>query len=253
MFSSHTFTSFFDWIERVSSARSGPKRWVPKGAAQNIGERFRGLLDDPYSMNLEPGVPSRARLRRRGQPIESVATYLLKLGIASEISRQDLSAYHGSLNVTDSISKVVSNLADVGFGASQAIPVIRGCISDTDSPLFLEQPEIHLHPKAQGELADLICKTSMRRQVIVETHSEHMINKARVLVAEGTLRSEDVIILYVDRKKTGSQITKIGINESGDFTEEWPAGFFDERYQDTLRLLDIKSRGGSSILIKEKR
>lgn len=248
-YGSYAYQHFFIWMERVSSSRSGPKRWVPKGDMQNTDAKFRGLLDDPYTMTLEPTANFRGRVRRRGQATETVAKYLTRLGIASAINRQDLSAYHGSLNITDSVSNVVSNLADVGFGASQAIPVIRGCISDSLCPLFLEQPEIHLHPKAQGELADLICRTSRRRQVIVETHSEHMINRARILIAEGKLISEDVVILYVDRGKLGSNVQEIGLNESGDFTSEWPSGFFDERYHDSMRLVELKSSGSKVLNI----
>jgi hypothetical protein len=243
-FGSYAYQHFFVGMERVSSARSGPKRWVAKGAMQNTESKFRGLLDDPYTMTLEPPTSTRTRLRRRGQATDTVAKYLSELGIASAIRRQDLSAYHGALNVTDSVSNVTSNLADVGFGASQVIPVIRGCLSDSTCPLFLEQPEIHLHPRAQGQLANLICATSKRRQVIVETHSEHMINRARILIAEGSLSANDVSIIYVDRRKTGSHTTEIGIDASGDFTAEWPSGFFDERYQDSMRLIELKSHSG---------
>jgi predicted ATPase len=128
----------------------------------------------------------------------------------------------------------------VGYGASQVIPVISGCLYPSRSPLVVEEPEIHLHPKAQGTVAQLLCETSLHRQVIVETHSVHMINRARLLVARGELPKDHVIIHYVSRNRSGSHVTTIPLTSDGDFATKWPEGFFDERYQDTLRLLELK-------------
>ncbi|NTY39016.1 DUF3696 domain-containing protein [Burkholderia diffusa] len=243
---------FLSRVERVSSARSGPKRWFAKDNLVGSGEMQSGLLNDAYTMNLEPAPHVKIRSRRLFAPKEPVSKYLDELGIASTLTREDLSAYHTALKVTDNVTNVRSNLADVGFGASQAIPVIRGCVSENDSPLIIEQPEIHLHPKAQGELARLICMTSKTRQVIVETHSEHMINRARILVADGKISSTDVAIVYVDRIRSGSTVIEIGIDENGDFTREWPEGFFDERYRDSMTLLELKSREGRVVASPRK-
>lgn len=249
---SHAIPFFLSRVERVSSARSGPKRWFAKDTLVGSGGGQSGLLNDAYTMNLEPAPHGKIRSRRLSGPKEPVSKYLEELGIASTLTREDLSAYHTALKVTDNITHVRSNLADVGFGASQAIPVIRGCVSDNDSPLIIEQPEIHLHPKAQAELARLICMTSKTRQIIVETHSEHMINRARILVADGKIDPADVTIIYVDRIKNGSTAIEIGIDESGDFTKEWPEGFFDERYRDSMTLLELKSKEGR-VVARSKR
>jgi predicted ATPase len=141
------------------------------------------------------------------------------------------------------MTSVISNLIDVGFGASQIIPVITACASNRLGPLFIEQPEIHLHPKAQGTVAELLCHTSLRRQVLVETHSVHMINRARLQIARGLLDHRNVIIVYVDRTSRGSRVSTIPLKENGDFEADWPGGFFDERYEDTMRLLQLKSKG----------
>ena len=246
---SHVIPFFLSRIERVSSARSGPKRWFAKDTLIGSGETQSGLLNDAYTMNLDATSHGRPRNRRLLSTLkEPVSKYLDELGIASALTREDLSAYHTALKVTDNVTNVRSNLADVGFGASQAIPVIRGCVSENDSPLIIEQPEIHLHPKAQGELARLICMTSKTRQVVVETHSEHMINRARILVADKKINPMDVTIIYVDRVKNGSIATEIGIDENGDFTREWPEGFFDERYRDSITLLELKSNEGRVVV-----
>ena len=150
----------------------------------------------------------------------------------------------GSLN---KVTGVISNLIDVGYGASQVIPILRAILSPSRGPLFVEQPEIHLHPGAQGAIAEILCEVSRDRQVIIETHSVHMINRARILVAEGKMDPSNVTINFISRSKEGSAVHSIPLLGNGDFATEWPSGygFFDERYQDTMRLLSLKNRKGS--------
>jgi predicted ATPase len=111
----------------------------------------------------------------------------------------------------------------------------------------VEQPEIHLHPQAQGALAEMLCEVSCSRQVVVETHSVHVLNRARILVAEGKMDSAHVMINFIGRSKAGSVVHPIQLLDNGDFGTEWPSGygFFDERYQDTMRLLSLKNTKGS--------
>nr|MDQ3819082.1 DUF3696 domain-containing protein [Acidobacteriota bacterium] len=158
-------------------------------------------------------------------------------------SASHLTPYHSVINLRDNVTKVKSNLIDVGYGASQVIPVITACLSNRSGPIFIEQPEIHLHPKAQGTIAELLCETSLKRQVLVETHSVHMINRARLRVAQGHLDYKNVMILFVDRDARGSRVQTIPLKENGDFGGTWPGGFFDERYEDTMALLQLKSQG----------
>jgi predicted ATPase len=122
------------------------------------------------------------------------------------------------------------------------IPVLEGCAVPRPGPLFVEQPEIHLHPRAQGELAQILCDASKRRQMIVETHSEHMINRARRLVAEGKMAPDHVVIHYIDRDEDGSHAVTIGVDDAGDFTRDWPDGFYDERYRETMKIAEAQAR-----------
>jgi len=78
---------------------------------------------------------------------------------------------------------------------------------------------------------------------LVETHSVHMINRARLRVAQGLLNHKNVMILFVDRNARGSRVQTIPLTENGDFGASWPGGFFDERYEDTMALLRLKSQG----------
>jgi hypothetical protein len=240
---------FIEGTQRVASGRAAPKRWYPIAQPSVGQEAFYGsfrlydsvdpsviIEDKPRDHSLRFTKESRRRSRI------TLSAILRRLDIAKKIKTSKLSPYHASINLRDSQLNIESKLIDVGFGASQVIPVIRASLSRSPGPLLVEQPEIHLHPKAQGIIAELLCDTSLDRQVIVETHSEHMINRARILVAQGKLDCRDVIINYVLRTKYGSRVICIELDKKGDFKQQWPEGFFDERYQDTIKLLELSGQ-----------
>jgi len=235
--------------QRVSSGRAAPKRWYPvtdirfDPGREYYAPRLLDTVDPTMLEEVRVGDPF-GYTKRRGRPRVrgTMSSALRDLEIATSIRRSKLSPYHTSIDVRDNVTGVESNLIDVGYGASQVIPVLHACLSSSEGPLFVEQPEIHLHPKAQGILADLLCRTSHQRQVIVETHSVHMINRARLLVARGELQSSRVIVVYVARSSSGSRVHPIPIRPDGELGASWPGGFFDERYEDTLALLQLKGR-----------
>ena len=247
-----TRSQLISGAERVTSGRGAPRRWYPTGDERSYRRYFPFHLRVPTFSDVEPQMlqndydsPYYPR-RYRHRLSESLPSILKKLDIASSINPYQLSPYHSAINIEDSVTGITSNLIDVGYGASQVIPILRACMSPSDGPLFVEQPEIHLHPKAQSIVAEVLCETSNYRQVVVETHSVHMINRARILVAEGKLNPEHVIINLVYRKKSGSYVYPMHLLKNGEFASKWPDGFdfFDERYQDTMRLLQLKHLNG---------
>ena len=96
------------------------------------------------------------------------------------------------------------NLIDVRYGVSQVLPVITELLRRDAPPMFLlQQPEVHLHPSAQAALGSLFCQVAgPRRQLVVETHSDHLLDRVRMDVRDGTtrLRPEDVSILFFEPK-----------------------------------------------------
>ena len=228
--------------ERVSSGRAAPRRWYSLAESE---VRSRGTENRRVFDAVEPSMLAESqyfRRLRKEKKRQTVASVLKSLEIGNQLRDVKLSPYHLGINIKDSVTGVTSSLMDVGYGASQVIPVLRACLSGAAGPLYIEQPEIHLHPKAHGTLTDLICDTSRYRQVVVETHSVHMINRARILVARGLLPPSHVTVNYIERNKTGSRIYNIPVLENGEFGTKWPEGFFDERYEDTMLLLKLKSQ-----------
>ena len=112
------------------------------------------------------------------------------------------------------------NLIDVGYGVSQVLPVITELLGDDAAPLFLlQQPEVHLHPSAQAALGTLFCQVaSPDRQLIVETHSDHLLDRVRMDVRDGTtgLKPDDVSILFFERGDLDVRIHSLRIDKEGN-------------------------------------
>lgn len=131
---------------------------------------------------------------------------------------------------------------DIGIGVSQLLPVLVKAYASKNGVISIEQPEIHLHPALQAELADVFIDSALGDQkntFLLETHSEHLILRLLRRIREtaaGTLppdsvpiRPADVAILYVKPGPDGSSVCELPVNDDGDFDEPWPDGFFPER------------------------
>ncbi len=112
------------------------------------------------------------------------------------------------------------NLIDVGYGVSQVLPVITELLRPEAPRLFLlQQPEVHLHPSAQAALGGLFCQiASKERQIIVETHSDHLLDRVRMDVRDGfgELKPEDVSILFFERDDLDVRIHSLEIDGEGN-------------------------------------
>ena len=112
------------------------------------------------------------------------------------------------------------NLIDVGYGVSQALPLLTELLRpDAPSMFLLQQPEVHLHPSAQAALGSLFCDVaSSGKQLIVETHSDFIIDRVRSDVRDKTtaLKPEEVSILYFERNDLDVSIHSIALDEMGD-------------------------------------
>lgn len=139
--------------------------------------------------------------------------------------------------LTDKRSGVMVSPADVGFGISQVLPIVVELLSRRESIICIEQPETHLHPRLQGNLADLLIASTSKEgsanQVLIETHSEHMVLRLQRRIREGVISPEHVSVVYVDQNSDGDTTTfRLRLNDKGEFIDEWPHGFFDERLDD---------------------
>lgn len=158
------------------------------------------------------------------------------------------------------------NISDVGFGISQFLPILTECLKYSEQenieksnygpygyysrPYFhesikciiSEEPEIHLNPRVQAEMADLFIKISDSNVIFfIETHSEHIITRIQRRVAEKTFDLKNVNIYYISLKENKSNIERLNLLSDGTF-EYWPEGFFQEDYEDSFEILKASIR-----------
>ena len=127
------------------------------------------------------------------------------------------------------------SIADVGFGVSQILPIIvEGCIMKQYQTLLLEQPEIHLHPKAQMKIADYLLSLALcKKNIIVETHSDHVINRLVRRCLENPKLIDLISILFLNKDDEGvTRINPIHIDQHMGI-DKAPADFFDQYAAET--------------------
>lgn len=123
-----------------------------------------------------------------------------------------------------------SNLADVGYGVSQVLPVIVLLhFVPEGSVILCEDPEAHLHPMAQSALADLFVEVANQRklQVLIETHSEHLFRRLQVLMAGAKVSERDCALYYVERDDPSAKLIELRADEFGRI-QNWPENFFGD-------------------------
>jgi hypothetical protein len=153
------------------------------------------------------------------------------------------------LVMMDEAKELELDPCDLGEGISQVVPVIAAALAtENDSPdgkriatrlVAIEQPELHIHPRMQVALGDLFLANMGERQFLVETHSEHLVLRLLRRIretTEGTLPPEaqpctvdDVAVLYIHQVDGAVAVKALGVSNDGEFLEDWPGGFFDER------------------------
>ncbi len=152
-----------------------------------------------------------------------------------------------SLQYSFVMGKQVSNnyrATNVGFGITYTLPVIVAVLSSPlGSLLLIENPEAHLHPKGQVQMASLLAlAASSGIQVVVETHSDHVLNGIRLAVHDGKLRPEDVQLHFFQRREQDGQAMVISPNVDRDGRiDQWPDGFFDEWDKSLEALLEPRN------------
>ena len=121
-------------------------------------------------------------------------------------------------------------LTDIGFGVSQVLPVLILCYyAPEGSILILEQPEAHLHPKVQTELADVLIDVVKNRnvQIILESHSEHLILRLMRRIAEEQISADDTALYFCQINDSTSEIQRLNMDEYGNI-RNWPQDFFGD-------------------------
>jgi predicted ATPase len=224
-------------IIHVPGLRGNPERTYPVTAISN---NFPGTFEN-YVASLIANWQDEASYK-----LADLARSLNALGLTEKVdvrkvddTQVEVRVGHRRKNTTEMLS-----IADVGFGVSQTLPVIVALIAaDPQQLVYIEQPEIHLHPRAQAALADIIVEAVNRGvRVTLETHSDLFLRRIQSLVAEDKLAHDKVKLHWFTKDEDGfTQVSTANLDPDGSFGD-WPEDFGDVDLQEESRYLDAADK-----------
>lgn len=234
---------FLNSVEYLGPIRQPPHVMHPRGPSTSklgtMGEYTAAVLH--AQRNTRVVMPTPAGPSERVPLGEALNFWLQQFGLADEARAEDRARVGFSLNITPRGTQHAVDLTAVGVGVSQILPVLLLCLlAEPGSLVLIEQPELHLHPKLQQDLADflLACARS-GRQLVIETHSQHVVNRLRYRIAEdGTSATHELIQLVFAENEDGiTTYRNPEINPYGGLGDDWPAGFLDLTVRESQELV----------------
>jgi len=144
--------------------------------------------------------------------------------------------------LTITLSGKALRINSVGYGVSQVLPIIVELLSrKRNAWLAIQQPEVHLHPKAQAALGDLLyhAATGASHTLFVETHSDYLIDRYRIAIREAKNFADSTQVVFFERTSTGNRAYTMILNSNGEYPGDQPPGFRDFFLKEQMRILEI--------------
>ena len=230
------YEKLMDSIFYLGPLREHPQREYQWAGSRpvDVGQRGERTVDAILAATRDGDAYRRSLgYRKRSKSFqEMIAYWLNELGLIYDFSIDEVASGSNLYRalVKQGAGSVPVALTDVGFGVSQILPVLVLLYYVPEgATVVLEQPEIHLHPALQSGLADVMLNVAEARdiQIIVESHSEHLLRRLQRRVAEEHSRASDVKLYFVSTAKGRAQAADLALNEWGEI-ENWPDKFFGD-------------------------
>ena len=239
-----SFKSYFhNHIVSLAPIRSKPKR------------TYDHIKEIPDSEGSEIPVTLK-RLSNESKDWKKIHEKLIRFGKASGLfSGIDVKKYGKSVGepfqLHFQVRGVQSNMMDVGYGVSQVLPFLvrlfyprdsrdaRNLFTSYGNQFLLQQPEVHLHPKAQAELASLFVESTKDNSFLIETHSDYMIDRVSIEIRKKNISSQDVSLIYLESTKNGVKAHNMSFDEDGNLIGA-PKGYRDFFTNESNRFLGFE-------------
>jgi len=240
LWNTELFSKFIEKIIHVPALRGAPERSYQ---VTGVGPAFPGRFDHyTASVIAQWG-------EKKSDKLGQLCDALSHLGLTSKVLAKRLNDAQievqvGRLPKNGRTKSDMVNIADVGFGVSQTLPVLVALlVAEPGQLIYLEQPEIHLHPRAQVALAEILVDAANRGvKVVAETHSSLLLLAVQTLIAKQKISHEDVALHWFERDKTGmSTVTTAELDDSGRFGE-WPVDFSDVELETEGEYIEVVSQ-----------
>ena len=232
----------------VQADRTGPRKSYPLSEVQarrgNFGRRGEyawNYLNDRQNDSLpadDPRCENGSTRRLRG----AVDHWLQDVSPGAHLQLESVLAADAVLAgfTFDRPGDVMSRrhrATNVGFGLSYVFPVVLALLSEPGTLCLIENPEAHLHPRGQTNLAELAARAAAAGlQVFIETHSDHFLDGVRLAIHDGLIPPADTAIHYFERDRGRAVVSSPTVDADGRLSR-WPDGFFDQHEENLARLL----------------
>ena len=245
------YENLMDSIYYLGPLREYPRREYHWSGSRpsDVGERGERTVDAILSATRYD-MKRTLKPRAQGVPLrtfqEIIAHWLTELNLIHDFRLEEIAPgtnLYRALVWTTS-SSVPTTLPDVGFGVSQILPaLVLLYYVPEGSTVLMEQPEIHLHPAVQSGLADVMLNVAEVRniQIVVESHSEHLLRRLQRRVAEQTVSADDVKLYFVSAQKDYAELSNLALNKWGEI-ENWPEHFFGDEMGEISAIAEASLR-----------
>lgn len=234
---SFAFEDLFQHTYYLGPLRDYPQRsYVWAGdEPQDVGRRGEAAVAALLATRGREKI-SRGYRKKRQSVEERIAECLQQLGLIDSFRIASVAENRKDYEVWVRINARAPEvrITDVGFGVSQILPVLVLCYYVPEgSTIILEQPEIHLHPAVQAGLADVFLDAIRTRhvQIIVESHSEHLLRRFQRRIAEAGFNAKDARLYFAQMTGGASQLIPLELDLFGNI-KNWPKHFFGDEFGD---------------------
>lgn len=197
------------------------------------GDKAVGVLFDAIDKVADLTIPAlkaeAVSTLRLGDNVSAWMSYIMGTKITAKVEKVNSEDLRLTYTMGDVAKENVFSPLNSAFGYSYLLPIVTAVLTaKKNGGVLLENPEAHLHPAAQFRLGVFLAMASEQGiQLVVETHSDHLLNGIRVAAKEKKISSDNVAILYFSVRDGGHDAQRIVLNEDGEL-DRWPQGFFDE-------------------------
>ena len=238
---SSAFESLFADLHYLGPIRGHPQRryhWaepLPESVGQSGVKTMDALLSARVDPFTTPHEEKEVQIEKR------ISAWLKKMELAysfslTRVGHQSEKEYE--VRIQKSKYEVKVTLADIGYGLAQFLPILVLCYyAPRGSTLILEHPGNLLHPKVQSQLADLLIEVIMERnlQILIESHSEHLLNRLQRRIAEEKLPADQTALYFCRNDEGVSSIERLEMDELGNI-KNWPPNFFGDEMGDLFAM-----------------
>lgn len=235
------FEELFAHVYYLGPARSYPQRYYrwegkhPKAITLEGDKVIDALLSARVRQLRTSSKENNVLIENR------ISEWLQKMGLAHSFWLRpsgSLDNNNYEIRIQKSPTSPEVTLVDIGYGLADLLPSLVYCYYIPEgSTLILEQPGVHLHPMAQSDLADLLIDVITERnlQILVESHSEHLLTRLQLRIAEGKIPASDTALYFCENENGVSNIKSLDVDELGNI-KNWPKNFFGNVRGDLVKM-----------------